>query len=160
MFQSIGPGELITIGLLALIVFGPQRLPELARRLGGYVRELRAAAADIRAGLDEEVRSLKEPLEAVTKDLTKPVTEIKESLSETADAVRESTDDATKALNRTVDEVRGAGNVQWIGPEPKTGVKPGDAWDGITDPVPDEVAEAPVEPPPQEDGAADDQTAS
>ena len=165
MFQSIGPGELITIGLIALIVFGPHRLPEIARRVGGYVRDLRAAAADIRRGLDEEVRQLREPLEGMTKDLTKPVTEIKDTLNETADAVKESTKDATDALNRTVDEVKGAGNVEWIGPQPKTGVSPDDAWKGMDDPVPD-GADSESEAPPDEEaavdesGIADDQAAS
>lgn len=118
MFQSIGPGELMTIGLIALIVFGPHRLPDMARKIGGYVRDLRAAASEIRQGLDAEVRSLKEPLDAVRQDLTKPVSEIKQSLTETADAVKESADPAADALNRTVSEVRDAGKVQWVGTEP------------------------------------------
>ena len=145
MFQSIGYGELFVIGLVALIVFGPQRLPEMARKVGGYVRQLRSAAAEIKEGLDAEVRQLREPIDAVTKDLTKPITEIKQSLSETADALKKSAEPTTDAVNKTVDEVRSAGKVQWVGAEPKSGVSPGEAWDGMGDSVPDEVAAAPSE---------------
>ena len=130
MFQSVGPGELFTIGIVALIVFGPHRLPDMARRIGGYMRELRAAAADIRQGLDAEVRQLKDPIESVTKDLTKPVTEVKDTLAQTADVVKKSTDSTTEAVNKSLDEARTAGKVEWVGPAPKTGVKPDEAWDG------------------------------
>ena len=41
-------GEWIVIVLVALIVFGPERLPELARRTGDWVRELRGAAREMR----------------------------------------------------------------------------------------------------------------
>ena len=81
----------------------------------------------------------------MTKDLTKPITEIKQTLSETADAVKKSIEPTTNAVNKTVDDVRSAGKVQWVGAEPKTGVSPGDAWDGMGDSVPDEVAAAPSE---------------
>ena len=57
MFESIGYGELFVIGLVALIVFGPQRLPEMARKVGGYIRELRFGRPPrSREGLDAEVR--------------------------------------------------------------------------------------------------------
>jgi len=145
MFQSIGPGEIFFIGFVALIVFGPHRLPDMARRLGGYVKDLRAAALEIKSGLDAEVQQLREPLDEVKKDLTKPVTEIKQTLSETADAIKKSTEATTASVKRSVDEVRAAGNVQWVGAEPKTGVAPDEAWDGMKDSVPESIANAPAE---------------
>lgn len=36
---GIGPQELVIIGLLALLIFGPGKLPEIARDLGGFVRK-------------------------------------------------------------------------------------------------------------------------
>ena len=139
MFQSVGPGELFTIGIIALIVFGPHRLPDMARRLGGYVRELRAAASDIKRGLDAEVQQLKEPLDAVKADLTKPVSEVKETLAQTADAVKQSTESTTDAVNAGLDEVRSAGKVEWVGPQPKVGVSPDEAWEGMNDDVPETI---------------------
>lgn len=40
---DIGPGELILLLVIALLIFGPSRLPELARSLGKGIREFREA---------------------------------------------------------------------------------------------------------------------
>ena len=44
---NIGPGELILILIIALIVLGPGRLPDVAASLGKSVREFRRAATDV-----------------------------------------------------------------------------------------------------------------
>jgi sec-independent protein translocase protein TatA len=49
-FVNIGPLELLVIGVIALLVLGPKRLPEAARALGKGMRELKEAVA----GDDEE----------------------------------------------------------------------------------------------------------
>ncbi|UUZ86507.1 twin-arginine translocase TatA/TatE family subunit [Paenibacillus sp. P26] len=41
MFGNIGFSELLLIGLIALILFGPHKLPELGRSLGRMVREFK-----------------------------------------------------------------------------------------------------------------------
>jgi sec-independent protein translocase protein TatB len=46
---QIGPLEILVVAVVALIVFGPQRLPEIARTLGRTLNEFRRQAADIRA---------------------------------------------------------------------------------------------------------------
>jgi sec-independent protein translocase protein TatA len=55
---NIGPTELIVILLIALIVFGPKRLPEVGRTIGKSLREFRQATSDIKdelnLGLDED----------------------------------------------------------------------------------------------------------
>jgi sec-independent protein translocase protein TatA len=54
---SIGFGEIVLILLLALIIFGPRRLPEMGRTIGRSMREFRRAAADLRQELEvDEVR--------------------------------------------------------------------------------------------------------
>jgi sec-independent protein translocase protein TatA len=45
---NIGPTEMLVILLLALIVFGPKRLPEIGRTVGKGLREFRRASQDIR----------------------------------------------------------------------------------------------------------------
>ena len=42
--MSIGPAEIIIVLILALLVFGPKRLPQMGRSLGKGVREFRKAA--------------------------------------------------------------------------------------------------------------------
>jgi sec-independent protein translocase protein TatA len=46
-FPNIGPGELILILIIALVVLGPGKLPDVAQSLGKSVREFRRAATDV-----------------------------------------------------------------------------------------------------------------
>lgn len=52
MFGSIGMTELLTILMLVLILFGPKRIPELARSLGKSLNELKRAAEDVKHELE------------------------------------------------------------------------------------------------------------
>jgi TatA/E family protein of Tat protein translocase len=58
---SLGFGEILLILVLALIIFGPRRLPEMGRTIGRSLKEFRRAANDLRAemqvDLDEEPRA-------------------------------------------------------------------------------------------------------
>lgn len=50
---NIGPQELLVILVVALVVVGPQRLPELARSIGKGLRSLRAAQDEVRKTVQE-----------------------------------------------------------------------------------------------------------
>ncbi len=52
---DLGIQELVVIFVVALLVFGPKRLPELARTMGKGVAELKKAMFDIRHEIDQEV---------------------------------------------------------------------------------------------------------
>jgi TatA/E family protein of Tat protein translocase len=56
MFGSIGMPELIVIFVIALLVFGPRKLPDLGRSLGRTLAEFRKASNDLRSTLEEEIR--------------------------------------------------------------------------------------------------------
>lgn len=55
MFGSLGGSEVIFIFLLALLLFGPRRLPEIGRTLGKALGEFRKATQDFRVSLEREV---------------------------------------------------------------------------------------------------------
>lgn len=54
---SIGIPELILIFLLALLLFGPRKLPEIGRGLGKAMGEFRRASNDLKRTLEEEVET-------------------------------------------------------------------------------------------------------
>ena len=56
MFGSIGFPELLVIFVIALIVFGPKKLPELGRSLGKSLAEFKRASTELRSTLEEEIR--------------------------------------------------------------------------------------------------------
>ena len=53
---GIGMSELLVILVVALIIFGPTRLPELARSLGKAMAEFRRASTDLRSTFEEAAR--------------------------------------------------------------------------------------------------------
>jgi sec-independent protein translocase protein TatA len=54
---GIGMPELIIILAIALVVIGPQKLPDLARSLGKGMSEFKRATNDFKRGVEEEVRA-------------------------------------------------------------------------------------------------------
>lgn len=106
-------GEIIIILLLALVVLGPRRLPEMARKIGEWTAELRAAAREVRSGLEAEVEDLKDvqdDLKGITNDLKAPLDELK---------------DAAKEVQKDVEGA--ASGHEWTGPKPVSGPTPEEA---------------------------------
>ena len=56
MFGSIGMSELIIILVIALIIFGPRKLPELGRSLGKSIGEFKRASNELRSTIEDEIR--------------------------------------------------------------------------------------------------------
>lgn len=55
-FLGLGPGELLVVMVLALIVFGPQKLPEIGRGLGKAIGEFRRATNEITQEFNRELQ--------------------------------------------------------------------------------------------------------
>ena len=56
MFGSVGMPEMLIILVIALIIFGPRKLPELGRSLGKSLAEFKKASNELRSTLEEEIR--------------------------------------------------------------------------------------------------------
>ncbi len=52
---SLGFGEILIILVLALIIFGPRRLPDMGRTIGRSLRELRRTTSEIRGEIENDL---------------------------------------------------------------------------------------------------------
>jgi Tat protein translocase TatB subunit len=129
-------GEWIVIVLVALVVFGPERLPELARKLGGWAQELRTAAREMRTGLEAEISDLQK----AKAELTDPIKEVRKAVRDTARMAADS--------NPT--------RLDWKGPKPLSGPTPEQAMADL-DRI--ESGEVPSDKPPLEAKPDDDLSA-
>jgi len=59
-FFGIGPLELLLILVIFMVVVGPEKVPDVARRLGRAVRAFRGATTQFTEQIDREVRSIQE----------------------------------------------------------------------------------------------------
>ena len=57
MFGSVGVPELLIIFTIALIIFGPRKLPELGKSLGKSLAEFKRPSNELKSTLDEEIRT-------------------------------------------------------------------------------------------------------
>ncbi len=75
---SLGMQEIIVIFVLALIVFGPRKLPELGKTLGKGLAEFKKASNELKQTWEEEVRleKEKETMSEILKDTSNSMTDI------------------------------------------------------------------------------------
>jgi sec-independent protein translocase protein TatB len=72
---QIGPLEILAVAVIALVVFGPQRLPEIARNIGKAINEMRRMTSEMKSELREGMSAVDadeaetpEPAKAVPAD--------------------------------------------------------------------------------------------
>jgi sec-independent protein translocase protein TatB len=56
--MNLGFPEMLFLGLLALLLFGPKRLPEIGRQIGKALGEFKRASSEFQTQLEDEVRQL------------------------------------------------------------------------------------------------------
>jgi TatA/E family protein of Tat protein translocase len=73
MFGNIGFPEILVILAIALLIFGPKKLPEIGKSIGRALREFRKTSDDIKEKIEEEIqadefRDIKEEIEKDIED--------------------------------------------------------------------------------------------
>lgn len=98
MFGSIGGPELLLIFIIALLIFGPRKLPEVGKTIGKGLAQFKRAAFDFKRSLETEVDEETNVLKQVKKDLKETEKELKEPFREVArelDQPKETPNDTT-----------------------------------------------------------------
>jgi len=63
LFLDISFGEIFIIVAVIFIIFGPQKIPEIARKFGKGIREVKKASSDIQREINKEVKQYKTDLD-------------------------------------------------------------------------------------------------
>ena len=92
--------EIVFILLLALILFGPRRLLEIARQMGKFMAEFRKASNDFQVQIHDEIRKLELEEADPTKHLEPAVGEVKKLVDDTDDV------SISGALNRLSERIK------------------------------------------------------
>jgi len=104
MFGSLGMPELVIIFVIALIVFGPRKLPELGKSLGKSLAEFKRASSELRNSLEEEIR-VEEEGERTSKAAPAPAVVVAAPTPDASPVVQASpVADATPSAEPWVDE--------------------------------------------------------
>ncbi|MBW8906507.1 MAG: twin-arginine translocase subunit TatB [Betaproteobacteria bacterium] len=91
---DIGFSELLVIGVVALIVIGPQKLPRVARTAGHLLGRLQRYVADVKADINreielEELRKMRDSMHQAASEMQKAASDVQSSvdseLAKTAD---------------------------------------------------------------------------
>ncbi len=108
MFFDVGFSELFLLAVLGLLILGPERLPAVARTLGGWVRRGRKMAAEFQSELEREVdlkefKQLKHEVEQAAQPLRDAAKTLDEGHSILDKTVRDAgkVDDAVDTSSNT-----------------------------------------------------------
>jgi sec-independent protein translocase protein TatA len=77
MFGSIGMPELILIFVVALLVFGPKKLPEIGKSLGKGLAEFKRASEDLKKTIEDEIEQGKKEAASIKEQ----VSEVKNTIA-------------------------------------------------------------------------------
>ena len=104
---DVGFAELLLLSLVGLLVLGPERLPRVARTLGGMARKARSSWLSLKRSIEAEMRAeeLKEPLRHFEKEFKSTVDDVKSSVnpgsaSEVSDQAKTASADGSDGINK------------------------------------------------------------
>lgn len=87
MNANLTISEIVTIAVIILIIFGPQRLPEMARRAGELLGKVRSAATTLQSELSGEFEDVTQPLKDIEADLRAAKDDLTATAKDVTDAI-------------------------------------------------------------------------
>lgn len=139
--------EILVILVVAMVVFGPHRLPEMARKAGKMMAEFRVAARELREGIEKElaVEEMKQVAQDVVTPTKEAASELKKSLADSERSLKtttplarptdtqpgteraeekETTDDREAEANGAAEEPEASGGDPDTRPDPEPSASP------------------------------------
>lgn len=101
---DIGFWELLLIGVVALVVIGPERLPEVARSAGVYLAKFRRFVAGVKSDINAELETGE--LKKILGDQKEQIQELRSIVDSTRKDIESSTSDVISSAKNTLDSVQ------------------------------------------------------
>lgn len=99
--------EILTIMLVILVVFGPQRLPEMAQKAGQLVRRARSLVDDLRSEFGSEWDEVAQPLKDVRQEMMGVKSEVESSMTSLSDDVAKAKAELEADMAKAKEEIEG-----------------------------------------------------
>jgi TatA/E family protein of Tat protein translocase len=105
---QLGFSEMLVIFIVALLVFGPKKLPELGKSLGKGIREFKKATEELKSSWEDQVKDVAAPLNEVKQDIHNMGQDMKADLYKHLEAAEKSPEaphaapDATQPVEPTI----------------------------------------------------------
>lgn len=99
---DMGFTEMMLIGIVALIVIGPERLPGVARTAGKYFGRLKRFMTSVKADVEQELRA--DELRQILADQQRELDTIKDSISEAGREIEKEASAASASLEQSLDD--------------------------------------------------------
>ncbi|MGK0272518.1 MAG: sec-independent protein translocase protein TatB [Cocleimonas sp.] len=101
MFDS-GFLEMLVIGIIALMVVGPERLPGLASKAGKMVGKMKAFVANTREDIEKEIRA--EEMQSMLSKQKEEISELRDMMQSTGKDIKSEVDEASSMLGDSINE--------------------------------------------------------
>ena len=99
---NLGAPELIILLIIAILVFGPDKLPEMGANLGRSIREFRKMSNDMTGGLTSEFQDLTKEMKDLQKELTDDVQGVTKDLNDSLSEIQGVMSTEANTLNRAL----------------------------------------------------------
>jgi sec-independent protein translocase protein TatA len=100
---SLGGGELLLVFLVFLLLFGANKMPELAKGLGKGLREFKKATDDIKRELSDSTNGMTQEISETTADIRRNISEITTNITK---EVENHTQDIKKDASEVADNLK------------------------------------------------------
>lgn len=103
MFDS-GFLEMLIIGVIALLVVGPERLPGLASKAGKMIGKMKAFIANTREDIEKELRT--EEMQSMLAQQKEEISELRDMMQKTSNEVSSEMNDAADMLGDSINDAQ------------------------------------------------------